>query len=76
MMCRLWEKRQNNQQIRFQKCYKQRSEINQSVMKLSSIKQDFVLSKQSVRISDLHKVAMTGIVDTLANIQVSGGQES
>ena len=44
-------------------------------MKLSSIKQDLSQMKQSVRINYLHKGSMTGIVDTPANNQVSGGQE-
>jgi len=51
------------------------SEINQTDMKLSSINQDLSQMKQSARINDLHKGSMTGIVDTSANIQVSGGQE-
>jgi len=51
------------------------SEINQTDMKLSSIKQDLSQMKQSVRIPCLHKGSMTGTVDTPANIQVSGGQE-
>ena len=51
------------------------SEINQTDMKLSSIKQELSQMKQSVRINYLHKRSMTGIVDTPANIQVSGGQE-
>ena len=44
-------------------------------MKLSSIKQDLSQMKQSVRINYLHEGSMTGIVDTPAIIQVSGGQE-
>jgi len=44
-------------------------------MKLSSIKQDLSQMKQSVRMNYLHKGSMTGIVDTPANNQVSGGQE-
>jgi len=51
------------------------SEINQTDMKRSSIKQDLSQMKQSVRINYLHKGSMSGIVDTPANIQVSGGQE-
>jgi len=51
------------------------SEINQTDMKLSSIKQDLSQMKQSFRINYLHKGSMTGIVDTPANIQVSGGQQ-
>jgi len=51
------------------------SETNQTDMKLSSIQQDISQMKQSVRINCLHKGSMTGIVDTPANIQVSGGQE-
>jgi len=45
-----------------------RSEINQTDMKLSSIKQDLSQMKQSVRIKYLHIGSMTGIVDTPANI--------
>jgi len=45
-------------------------------MKLSSIKQDLKHLKQFVRINDLHKVSMAGIVDTPAIIEVSGGQKS
>ena len=45
-------------------------------MKLSSVKQDLIQMKQSVRINYLHKGSISGIVDTPANIQVSGGQES
>ena len=51
------------------------SEINQTDMKLSSIKQDLSQMKQSVRINFLRKGSMTGIVDTPANIQGSGGQQ-
>jgi len=51
------------------------SEINQTDMKLSSIKQDLSQMKQSVIINYLHNGSITGIVDTPANIQVSGGQE-
>jgi len=51
------------------------SEINQTDMKLSSIKQDLSQMKQSMRINNLRKGSMTGIVDTAANIQVSSGQE-
>jgi len=51
------------------------SEINQTDMKHSSIKQDLSQMKQSVIINYLHKGSMSGIVDTPANIQVSGGQE-
>ena len=51
------------------------SEINQTDMKLSSIKQDLSQMKQSVRINYLHKGSMSGIVDTPVNIHVSGGQE-
>ena len=51
------------------------SEINQTDIKLSSIKQDLSQMKQSVRINYMHRGSMTGIVDTPANIQVSGGQE-
>ena len=51
------------------------SEINQTDMKLSSIKQDLSQMKQSVRINYLHEGSMSGIVDTSANIQVSGGQK-
>jgi len=51
------------------------SEINQTDVQLSSIKQDLSQMKQSMRINDLHEGSMTGIVDTPANIQVSGGQE-
>ena len=51
------------------------SEINLTDMKLSSIKQDLSQMKQSVRINYLHKGSMSGIVDTPANIQVSGGQQ-
>jgi len=51
------------------------SEINQTDMKLSSIKQDLSQMKQSVRINYLHERSRAGIVDTPANIQVSGGQE-
>jgi len=51
------------------------AEIIQTDMKLSSIKQDLSQMKQSVRINYLHKGLMTGIVDTPANFQVSGGQE-
>ena len=73
---RVWQKRQKNLQNRCQKklsniC----SEINQTDMKLSSIKQGLSQMKQSVRINYLHKGSMTGIVDTPANIQVLGGQE-
>ena len=50
------------------------SEINQTDMKLSSIKQDLSQMKQSVRINCLHK-GHSGIVDTPANMQVSGGSE-
>jgi len=52
-----------------------RSEINQTEMKLSSIKQDLSQMKQSMRINNLHKESITGVVDTPANIQLSGGQE-
>jgi len=52
-----------------------RSETNQTDTKLSSIKQVLSQMKQSVRINYLHKGSMNGIVDTPANIQVSGGQE-
>jgi len=51
------------------------SDINQTDMKLSSIKQDLSQMKQSVRINYLHKGSMSAIVGTSANIQVSGGQE-
>ena len=51
------------------------TEINQTDMKLSSIKQELSQMKQSVRINYLHEGSMTGIVDTPANIQVSGGPE-
>jgi len=51
------------------------SEINQTDIKLSNIKQELSQMKQSVGISYLHKGSMSGIVDTPANIQVSGGQE-
>ena len=51
------------------------SEINQTDVKLSRIKQDLSQMKQSVRINYLHKGSMSGIVDTPANIQVSGGQQ-
>ena len=76
MNCGMWQKRQKNLQNRCQKklsniC----SEINQTDMKLSSIKQGLSQMKQSVRINYLHKGSMTGIVDTPANIQVLGGQE-
>jgi len=51
------------------------SEINQTDMKLSRIKQHLGQMKQSVRTNYLHKGSMSGIVDTPANMQVSGGQE-
>ena len=77
MNCGQWQERQKNQKNRCQKSYQIYvcSEINQTDMKHSSIKQDLSQMKQSVRINYLHKGSMTGIVDTPANIQVSGGQE-
>jgi len=51
------------------------SEINQTDMKLTNIKQELSQMKQSVGINYLHKGSVSGIVDTPANIQVSGGQE-
>ena len=58
------------------KSAKQISEINQTDMKLSSIKQDLSQMKQSVKMNYLHdEGSTTSIVDTPANIQVSGGQE-
>jgi len=51
------------------------SEINQTDMKLSSIKQDLSQMKQSMGINNLHKGSITAIVDTPANIEVSGGEE-
>ena len=76
MNCGLWQKRQKKTAKQMsEKLSNICSEINQTDMKLSSIKQDLSQMKQSVRINYLHKGSMTGIVDTLANIQVSGGQE-
>jgi len=43
------------------------SEINQTVLKLSNIKQVLSQLKQFVRINDMHNVAMADTVDTLAN---------
>ena len=47
------------------------SEINQTDMKLSNIKQELSQMKQSVEINYLHKGSMSGIVDTPVNIQAS-----
>jgi len=55
------------------------SEINQTAMNLSSIKQNLSQLKQVVRRNDLHNVAMgamTDTADTLANTQASGRQKS
>jgi len=73
----LWQKRQKAANQLSEVLSTVRSEINQTVVKLSSIKQvqDLSQLKQSVRINDLHEVVMTGIVDTPANIQISGGQK-